>query len=131
LLFFTIFIGSLRVSETLASYVSTIPGRDKIVEIVRQDKGLVSIIENDYVQEVMNSDTHHGITIALHSFIADEEQLVLFYSVKTEEETYEDLQIEQIRLENDQGEVVPYNTLSIEGIDASYNGKICIRPYRG
>jgi hypothetical protein len=122
LILLTIFISSLRVSEAFATYISTIPGMDKIVEMVRQDKGLMSIIENDFVQEVNNSDTHEGIKVTLHSFIADEEQLVLFYSVETERESVDNLQIERLRIETADGEEIPYNSLSIAGLDIEEPG---------
>ncbi|WP_421384429.1 DUF4179 domain-containing protein [Bacillus salacetis] len=112
----TVFISSIRVSEAFADYVSTFPGMDKIVEMVRQDKGLMSIIENDYVQEVKNSVTHQGIKITLHSLIADEEQLVLFYSVETERQ-FDNLQIERIRVKNAAGKEVPYTSLSFASLD--------------
>jgi hypothetical protein len=117
LILLTVFISSLRVSEAFAAYVSSFPGIDKIVEMVRQDKGLMSIIENDYVQEVDNSDTHQGIKVTLHSFIADDEQLVLFYSVETEKGSFDNLQIERIAVETADGQEVPYNHLSIAGLD--------------
>ncbi|MGM0844480.1 MAG: DUF4179 domain-containing protein [Bacillota bacterium] len=117
LVLLTVFISSLRVSEVFADYVGNIPGMDQLVELVRQDKGLVSIIENDFVQEVDNSDSHQGITITLDSFIADQEQLVLFYQVNSDSTPFKDLQIDKIKVEDDSGEEVPFESLGIDSLD--------------
>ncbi|MGF2615531.1 DUF4179 domain-containing protein [Rossellomorea aquimaris] len=113
----TVFISSLRVSEAFADYVRNIPGMEQIVELVRQDKGLVSIIENDYVQEVNSSVTHKGITITLNSFVADQEQLVLFYKVESDSTPFEDLQVEKIMVKEESGDEVPFESLGIDSLD--------------
>ncbi|WP_456271646.1 DUF4179 domain-containing protein [Bacillus sp. AK031] len=116
LIILTVFVSSLRVSEAFASYVSTLPGMEKIVELVRQDKGLVSLIENDFAQSVDQSDSHQGIEVTLVSLISDEEQLVLFYSVDSETTPLEKLQIDQLRVETKSGKTVPFDRLSLPGL---------------
>ncbi|TYR77637.1 DUF4179 domain-containing protein [Rossellomorea vietnamensis] len=118
LIFLVLFISSLRVSETFASYVSNIPGMEQIVEMVRQDKGMVSVIDNDFVQEVNNSAAHQGITITLNSFIADQEQLVLFYNVDSSSSSFENLRIDKIQVVDEYGEEVAFDSLSIDAIDS-------------
>ncbi|MGD6964930.1 DUF4179 domain-containing protein [Rossellomorea vietnamensis] len=118
LIFIVLFISSLRVSEAFASYVSTIPGMEQIVEMVRQDKGMVSVIDNDFVQEVNNSAAHQGITITLNSFIADQEQLVLFYNVDSSSSSFENLRIDKIQVVDEYGEEVAFDSLSIDAIDS-------------
>jgi hypothetical protein len=115
-IFLTVFVSSLRVSEAFASYVSNLPGMEKIVELVRQDKGLVSLIENDFAQSVDRSASHQGIEVTLDSFIADEEQLVLFYSVDSEIISLEKLQVDELIVETMNGENVPFDRLSLPGL---------------
>jgi hypothetical protein len=46
------FVTTIRVSPAFAAYVSNIPGMEKIVEIISNDKGMMMAIENDYYQEI-------------------------------------------------------------------------------
>ncbi|WP_191562021.1 DUF4179 domain-containing protein [Metabacillus idriensis] len=75
------FITLIRVSPAFASYVSSIPGMEKMVEIIRFNKGLMSAVENGFAQEVGVSDEHNGIQITINSAIVDSKKLKLFYTV--------------------------------------------------
>lgn len=81
-----VFITSIRVSTAFAAYVSEIPGFEKMVELIRHDKGLMSAIENDFMQEINVSDEHDGIKVTIDSVIVDEAQMVVFYSIDSEHE---------------------------------------------
>lgn len=82
--FIAFFLTSIRVSPTFANYVSHIPGLEKIVELVRFDKGLLSAIDNDLMQEVNVSDKHEGLEITVDAVIVDEQKMVLFYSLESD-----------------------------------------------
>lgn len=79
------FATMIRVSPAVAAYVSQIPGFEKIVELIKHDKGLLSAIENDYIQELGVSDQKDGIQMKIDYAIADEEQVVLFYTLESNE----------------------------------------------
>ncbi|MBO8172124.1 MAG: DUF4179 domain-containing protein [Bacillaceae bacterium] len=97
-----LFLTLVRVSPVFAAYVSNIPGMEKIVELVRFDKGLVSAIENEFVQPIGVSDEHDGIKITLDSAIVDEEQMVVFYTIETDDSDG-NLDLYVIDLLNEQG----------------------------
>lgn len=75
------FITFIRVSPAFASYVSSFPGMEKMVELIRFNKGLISAVENDFAQEIGVSDQHNGIKITIDSAIVDQKKLKLFYTV--------------------------------------------------
>jgi len=76
---------SIRISPAFASFVSQIPGFEKIVELIQGDKGLKSALENEYYQPVGKEVTKGGITFRVDHIIIDEYQLILLYSVKADE----------------------------------------------
>ncbi|KAA0550384.1 DUF4179 domain-containing protein [Bacillus sp. BGMRC 2118] len=74
----------IRVSPTFAGYISSIPGFEKIVELVRSDKGLISAIENDFIQPIGVSDVQDGVKVTMDSVIVDNNEMVLFYTVESD-----------------------------------------------
>ncbi|WP_026906822.1 DUF4179 domain-containing protein [Paucisalibacillus globulus] len=74
------FVTSIRVSPVFAAYVSNIPGMEKIVEMISNDKGMMMAIENDYYQEIGEYVEKDGLRITIDGVIADEQGIVLFYS---------------------------------------------------
>jgi hypothetical protein len=103
------FTAMLRTSETFASYVTSIPGMEKIVELVRFDKGLTSAIENDFAQKIGVSDEHDGIKITLDSVIVDEQMMVLFYQMESSGNR-KDISIKDIQLTDDQGKSLGFSS---------------------
>ncbi|KAB2331161.1 DUF4179 domain-containing protein [Cytobacillus depressus] len=96
------FFTTVNVSETMATYMKNIPGMDKIIELVRYDKGLLAAAENDYIQKVNASVEHAGIQLTIDSVIYDEKSLTLFYNFHAENE---DLHvIGDFKLLNNKGE---------------------------
>ncbi|MED4017176.1 DUF4179 domain-containing protein [Sutcliffiella cohnii] len=85
-IFFIVILTSIRVSPTFADYVSSIPGLQKIVDIVRNDKGLVAAIENDYMQEINKSVEKNGITLTVDAIIMDEDVSLLFYTIVADQD---------------------------------------------
>jgi hypothetical protein len=85
-LFIFIFITLIRASPVFASYVSSFPGMEKMVEIIRYNKGLMSAVENNFAQEIGVSDVHEGIKITLDSAIMDQKKLKIFYTIHNQSE---------------------------------------------
>ncbi|PLS15356.1 hypothetical protein CVD28_23830 [Bacillus sp. M6-12] len=79
----TVLFGSIRVSPVFANFVSALPGMEAVVELIRDDKGLLSAVENDYMQEVNASDEHGGLKITVDSVIVDEQGMAVFFTVNT------------------------------------------------
>jgi hypothetical protein len=117
------FTAMLRTSETFASYVTSIPGMEKIVELVRFDKGLTSAIENDFAQKIGVSDEHDGIKITLDSVIVDEQLMMLFYKVDSSG-VHKEISIENLRLTDSAGNNIEETVSSFGGlIDNSQNNE--------
>ncbi|MGE8204429.1 DUF4179 domain-containing protein [Heyndrickxia sp. NPDC080065] len=99
-----LFLGSIRVSDTFASYIVKIPGMESIVELIRDDKGLLAAVGNEYVQKINQSDEHEGMKIVLDSIIVDEEQMVMFYYFETNKKPSKPISSKSIHLEKENGE---------------------------
>jgi hypothetical protein len=117
------FLGLLRTSDTFADYVNSIPGMEKVVELVRNDKGLVSVIQNDYAQNINASDSHKGIKVTLDSIIIDQEQLVLFYSFQSDKKVSGELSVKNLLLERPNGQKVDLGIWMAGGENALLKGK--------
>ncbi|MBE4910392.1 DUF4179 domain-containing protein [Bacillus luteolus] len=113
-LFIVILLTSIRVSPTFAGYISNIPGLEKIVELVRFDKGLMSAIENDFYQEINVSQEHQGINITIDGAIVDEQKMVLFYTLESNRDI-DSVFPDKIKLQDENGK-------DIEKIGFSYGG---------
>lgn len=74
-----VFITSVRISDTVAAYASNIPGLEKAVELIRNDKGLLAAAENEHIQKVNFSDEHEGFKVTVDSVIHDESNLIVFF----------------------------------------------------
>ncbi|MRX53203.1 hypothetical protein HMPREF3291_22870 [Bacillus sp. HMSC76G11] len=85
-IFIFVFITLIRVSPAFATYVSSIPGMEKMVEIIRFNKGLMSAVENNFAQEIGVSDEHSSIKITIDSAIIDQRKLKIFYTVHNQSE---------------------------------------------
>ncbi|WP_141433933.1 DUF4179 domain-containing protein [Bacillus sp. 03113] len=104
------FISSVNVSDTVADYVSNIPGIDKIIGLVRYDKGLLAAVENNYIQKIDATDEHDGIKVTLDSIIHDEKNLIFFYKYQADNEELK-ISPENIKLLNNKGEPFPDEVL--------------------
>ncbi|TDL80288.1 DUF4179 domain-containing protein [Peribacillus frigoritolerans] len=80
------FITLVRVSPVFAEYVSSFPGMEKMVEIIRFNKGLMSAVENNFAQEIGVSDEHSSIKITIDSAIMDQRKLKIFYTIHNQSE---------------------------------------------
>ncbi|KAB2334784.1 DUF4179 domain-containing protein [Cytobacillus depressus] len=79
------FLTSIRISPAFAHYVSVIPGMEKIVELFSDNKGLMSAVENEYMQEINATQEKNGVKVTIDSVIADENGMVVFYTLETKE----------------------------------------------
>ncbi|WP_313894087.1 DUF4179 domain-containing protein [Psychrobacillus sp.] len=79
------FVTSISVSPTFAKTVAAIPGMDRVVALIKQDKGLNAAVENDFYQPLNLSQEKNGITVTLDGVIADRKGIIVFYSVHSEE----------------------------------------------
>ncbi|RSD27340.1 DUF4179 domain-containing protein [Mesobacillus subterraneus] len=119
------FTAMLRTSETFASYVTSLPGMEKIVELVRFDKGLTSAIENDFAQKIGVSDEHDGLKVTLDSVIVDEQMMVLFYKVETSG-AHKEVSIDKFLLTDQEGKGIEEIAFSYDGwsIDMQDKGRL-------
>jgi hypothetical protein len=105
------FFTSVRLSPAFAGYITTIPGMEKIVDLIRFDKGQMAAIENDYYQEIGASDEKNGLKVTIDGVIADENGIVLFYSLESNEKQKR-LQIDEAKLEYQDGGKFPPGVFS-------------------
>lgn len=77
------FVTSISVSPVFANKIASIPGMERIVTLLQQDRGLTAAVENDFYQPVNLSQEKNGITVTLDGFIADKKGVVIFYSVQS------------------------------------------------
>ncbi|WP_226642402.1 DUF4179 domain-containing protein [Mesobacillus subterraneus] len=97
-----VFTALLRTSETFATYVTAIPGMEKIVELVRYDKGLTAAVENDFAQKIGVADEHDGLKVTLDSVIVDEQMMVMFYKIDSSG-GHKEISVENLRLTDSAG----------------------------
>ncbi|WP_176547236.1 DUF4179 domain-containing protein [Bacillus sp. AFS053548] len=104
---------SIRVSPTFADYLTKVPGMEKIVEMVRMsdDKGLLSAVENNYAQKIGTSQEKNGINVTIDSVIADEQDIVVFYTINSKSKQ-KNFEIKSAYLKPSNGEELPDHSLS-------------------
>ncbi|WP_442599973.1 DUF4179 domain-containing protein [Neobacillus sp. D3-1R] len=100
-------VGSVKVSDTMAAFISNVPGIEKVVEVIRKDKGLVAAVDHDYIQKVGIVDSHDGLKVSLDSVIHDEKNLIAFYKYEAEDQNL-DIFPKDIILKNSEGEKLPF-----------------------
>ncbi|WP_254782329.1 DUF4179 domain-containing protein [Bacillus sp. OK048] len=105
------FFTSVRLSPAFAEYVAVIPGMEKLVELIRFDKGKLQAIQHDYYEEINVSQEKNGLAFTVDGAIADEESLVLFYSLESLEKQKE-LTIEEVHLERFDGKKLDFGSYS-------------------
>lgn len=76
-----VFVTSVRISPAFANAVAKIPGLSPIVHLIAFDKGLADIVDNEYYEEIMISDTQNDMTFTLLGVIADESGMLLSYKI--------------------------------------------------
>lgn len=105
------FLTTIRVSPTFAEYISTVPGMEKIVELISNNKGLLAAIDNEYAQEIGVSQEKNGMNVTIDALIKDDTGMVIFYSIKANEEL-QHFEIEHVELQTKEGTKINYDSLS-------------------
>ncbi|EST56329.1 hypothetical protein T458_03170 [Brevibacillus panacihumi W25] len=72
---------SIRLSPVVAAYVSHIPGMEKLVELIREDKGLQRAAEHRMVQNVGESIQQGAIRFSVDEVLMDERRMLIFYTL--------------------------------------------------
>ncbi|HWO75753.1 MAG TPA: DUF4179 domain-containing protein [Bacillus sp. (in: firmicutes)] len=81
-----LFVLSIRYLDGFAAVVRGIPGMENLVSAIRDEPSLQEAIDNHFLQEIGLSDEHDGIKFTVHSVLADEKRMILFYSIETDQE---------------------------------------------
>ena len=114
-------VTSIRVSPAFASAVASVPGLEGIVNLIRDNKGLQSAINNEHYEEIGVSGESSGIKISLDGAIADELNMVLFYTMEFKKSHKNDF-IDRFELTDSDGKELKWNSISHnydEDFDAS------------
>ncbi|MBY0202473.1 DUF4179 domain-containing protein [Paenibacillus cucumis (ex Kampfer et al. 2016)] len=77
-----LFTGCIRVSPAFASFVEQLPGMEGVVNLIRQDKGLMMAIDQSLLQKVGITDEHNGGSVTVEGIITDDSRMVIFYKMK-------------------------------------------------
>ncbi|KZE64851.1 hypothetical protein AWM68_09370 [Fictibacillus phosphorivorans] len=80
---------TIRISPAFASYISEIPGMEKIVKMILDDKGRMAAVENKYYQEQGIYDEVGDLKVTIDGTISDEMGIVLFYTIESKEKMNE------------------------------------------
>ncbi|MED3573735.1 DUF4179 domain-containing protein [Cytobacillus praedii] len=96
------FLTSIRVSPVFASYVSSIPGMEKLVELISDNKGLMLAVENEYIQEINTAQEKNGLKVTFDSVIADEKGMVIFQTIEAKKKQ-EKFYVNDLKLESADG----------------------------
>lgn len=75
-------ISLVRVSPSFANALSSIPGAEKIINLIRNDKGYMSAVENDFLQSVGQTQEKDGYKVTIESLIVDRHRMVVFYHIE-------------------------------------------------
>ncbi len=90
-------VTSISVSPVFANKIASIPGMERIVALLQQDRGLIAAVENDFYQPLNLSQEKNGMTVTLDGIIADKKGMVIFYSVQSKKKN-QPLEIEYLKL---------------------------------
>ncbi|TYS73449.1 DUF4179 domain-containing protein [Sutcliffiella horikoshii] len=113
-----IFLTTIRISPGFANYVSTIPGMERIVELIRHNKGIMSAVENDYLQEVGITKEEDGVSLTIDAIIMDEAQMLIFYTIESDH-NYPTINLSNIKLKSQTGE-----ELDVDGLSYGSHGEV-------
>jgi len=107
-------VTTIRVSPTFASAVASIPGMDKFVELIQNDKGLTAIFKNDYYQPIGETQTIGHTTLTIDGVILDESGMNIFYTIESP------IEINNISIEN----LVLLNQHELDSTSVSYSSPL-------
>lgn len=104
-------VTSIRVSPAFASAVASIPGMEGIVALIQDNKGLQSAINNEHYQEIGVVGESSGVTVVVDGIIADEMNIVLFYTIEYSQNHRSDF-IERIQIKGANEEELKWGSIS-------------------
>jgi hypothetical protein len=122
------FFTSIRLSPAFADYVTNIPGLEKVVELIRGDKGKMLALENDYYEKIGVSQVKNGVTFTIDGAIADKDGLAVFYSIKSKEKLTE-LFTKVVKLKSLDGDNLDIGTASYGSPFYSDKGETSFNAY--
>ncbi len=106
---------SIRLSPAFAAYVSHLPGMEKLVDLIRDDKGLQMAAEHDLVQSIGATASHDGVSFTVNQVLMDQRRMLLFYTIQHEQKGHS-LDLEKMTFYDEHGEE------SKAGYSWSFNG---------
>ncbi|MDR7074398.1 DUF4179 domain-containing protein [Fictibacillus barbaricus] len=113
---------SIKISPAFASYISEIPGMEKIVKLIDDDKGRMAAVEKKYYQKQGVSDEKDGLKVTIDGTISDEKGIVLFYTLQSKEKIKE-IQIDKVNLKAKDGTVLDEASISYGELHQSEKGE--------
>lgn len=112
---------TIRISPAFASYISEIPGMEKIVNLIRDDKGRMAAVENKYYQEQGIYDEVGDLKVTIDGTIADEMGIVLFYSIESKHKLKE-VMFDDVKIRAKDGTVLDEAYISFGDVGSSDKG---------
>ncbi|TGA98921.1 DUF4179 domain-containing protein [Sporolactobacillus shoreae] len=77
-----LFFSSVKISPAFAAYVAKLPGLNQIVFLINGDRGLKDAVNHHALQQLNLSETKGRTTFTINSMIADQNQMILFYTIR-------------------------------------------------
>lgn len=79
---------SIKLSPAVAAYVSHIPGLEKLVELISDDKGMRLAAEHNMVQSVGASTSLDGVSFTVDQVLMDQKRMLVFYTLNAEKQEH-------------------------------------------
>lgn len=76
-----VFVFSVNVSPSFATFISQIPFFDKLVESVTYSKSLSTAVDNEFVQVVGQTQNKDDVIITIQHLIVDQKEVNIFYTL--------------------------------------------------
>lgn len=76
------FVVSVRLSPAFANTMSSVPGLNKIVELIQWDQGIKKIVEMEYYEAIGVSKEKNQITITIDYVSIDEHEILISYNIQ-------------------------------------------------
>ena len=80
---------SIKLSPAVAAYVSHIPGLEKLVELISDDKGMRLAAEHNMVQSVGASTSLDGVSFTVDQVLMDQKRMLVFYTLNAEKQEHQ------------------------------------------
>src|SRR5690625_4085397 len=107
------------VAFVLVGFASTL----KIMDVIKDNKGLMDAVDQDYYETLnLSSETIDGVTITIDGVIKDTSELVVFYTIDSEE-PHSRLTLDDVQLMDAQGKQLDYSVLSYGKTTEESNGQ--------